>query len=52
MKKTKIKIKHQLEKTDHDFWVENPNRLSVEEIEEIKLEMGVQMVFVRGKLYK
>ena len=52
MKKTKITIKHQLEKSDHHFLVMDPNKLSLEEIEKIKIEMRVTMVFVNGKLYK
>jgi hypothetical protein len=52
MKKTKITIKHQLEKSDHHFLVMDPNKLSCEEVEYIKMEMGIQMVFVNGKLYK
>jgi hypothetical protein len=52
MKKTKIKITHQLEKTIHHFWVLDPNKLTSEEVEYIKIEMGVTMVFVNGKLYK
>ncbi len=43
---------HQLEKTVHYFFVVDPNNLSNEEVENIKIEMGVQMVFVHGKLYK
>ena len=52
MKKTKIEITHQLEKTVHHFWVVDPKKLSREEIEFIKTEMGVTMVFVDGRLYK
>jgi hypothetical protein len=52
MKKTKIEITHQLEKTVHYFWVVDPNKLSNEEVEFIKMEMGVTMVFVNGRLYK
>ncbi len=52
MKKTRIKITHQLEKTIHHFLVVNPNKLSTEEVERIREKMGVDMVFVNGKLYK
>lgn len=52
MKKTRIKITHQLEKTINHFLVVNPNKLSTEEVERIKEKMGVDMVFVNGKLYK
>ena len=52
MKKTKIEITHQLEKTVHHFWVMDPKKLSREEVEFIKMEMEVIMVFVQGRLYK
>lgn len=52
MKKTRIKITHQLEKSVHHFLVVNPNKLTREEVERIKEKMGVEMVFVNGKLYK
>ena len=52
MKKTKIAITHQLEKTQHHFMVVNPDKLNSSEVEKIKNEMGVEMVFVNGKLYK
>ncbi len=51
-KKTTITITHQLEKTVHHFWVVDPDKLSNEEVEFIKMEMGVTMVFVNGRLYK
>jgi hypothetical protein len=52
MKKTKISITHQLEKTKHHFMVINPNKLNTSEVERIKNVMGVEMVFVTGRLYK
>lgn len=52
MKKTRITITHQLEKTQHHFMVENPDKLTSSEVEKIKEEMAVEMVFVNGKLYK
>jgi hypothetical protein len=52
MKKTRITITHQLEKSQHHFMVVNPDKLSSSEVERIKLEMGVEMVFVNGRLYK
>lgn len=52
MKKVRIEITHQLEKTVHYFFVVDPKKLSSEEVESIKTEMGVIMVFVHGKLYK
>jgi hypothetical protein len=52
MKKTRISITHQIEKTQHHFMVVNPDKLSSLEVDRIKKEMGVEMVFVNGKLYK
>jgi hypothetical protein len=52
MKKTRITIAHQLEKTEHHFMVVNPDKLTSSEVDRIKREMGVEMVFVNGKLYK
>ena len=52
MKKTRITIVHQLEKTQHHFMVVNPYKLTSSEVERIKKEMGVDMVFVNGSLYK
>jgi hypothetical protein len=52
MKKVRIEITHQLEKRVHIFWVADPNKLSNEEVEYIKMEMGVTMVFVNGRMYK
>ena len=52
MKKVKIKITHQLEKTEYEFLVVNPDKLTSVEVEHIKLEMGVSVLFVNGKLYK
>lgn len=52
MKKTKITITHQLEKTQHHFMVVNPDKLTSSEVERIKMVMGVEIVFVNGKLYK
>jgi hypothetical protein len=52
MKKTRITITHQLEKTKHHFMVVNPDNLSSFEVERIKNVMGVEMVFVNGRLYK
>lgn len=51
MEKTRITITHNLEKIQYHFMVLNPNKLSTSEVEMIKLEMGVEMVFVNGKLY-
>ena len=52
MKKTRIEITHQIEKTKHVFYVINPNNLNDFEVERIKQGMGVIMIFVNGKLYK
>jgi hypothetical protein len=52
MKKTRISITHNLEKTHHHFMVENPDKLTCMEVDRIKNEMGVEMVFVSGRLYK
>jgi hypothetical protein len=52
MKKTRITITHQIEKTQHHFMVVNPDELSSSEVDRIKKVMGVELVFVKGKLYK
>jgi hypothetical protein len=52
MKKTRITITHQLEKTQHHFMFVNPNKLTNSEVDRIKKVMVVEMVFVNGKLYK
>ncbi len=52
MKKTRITISHQLEKNQHHFMVVNPDKLTSSEVDRIKKAMGVEMVFVNGKLYK
>lgn len=48
----KIKITHQIEKTVHNFLVENPDKLKPIEVEKIKLKMGVDSLFVNGKYYR
>jgi len=52
MKKTRITITHQLEKTKHTFLVVNPYKLSRIESERIMAKMNVEMLFVNGRLYK
>ena len=52
MKKTKIAITHQLEKTQHHFMVINPEKLTSSEVEKIKKVMGVEVLFINGRLYK
>jgi hypothetical protein len=51
MKKTRITITHQIEKIQHHFMVWNPDRLTSFEVEKIKKIMGIEMVFVNGRLY-
>ena len=52
MKKTRIEITHQIEKTKHVFYVINPDKLNSFELQRIKKGMGVAMIFVNRKLYK
>lgn len=52
MKKTRITIMHQVEKTQHYFMVVNPDKLTSSEVVRIKKVMGVEMVVVNGRLYK
>ncbi len=52
MKKTRISITHQLEKTQHHFMVLNPDKLTSAEVDRIKKAMRVEMVFVNRRLYK
>ena len=52
MKKLRIEITHQVEKTKHHFMVVDPDKLNSSEVERIKNVMGVEMVFVNGRLYK
>jgi hypothetical protein len=52
MKKTRITITHQLEKSQYHYMVVNPDKLTSLEVDRIKNEMGVEMVFVNGRLYK
>ena len=50
MKITKIEITHQVEKTKYHFMVVNPDKLTCSEFEWIKNAMGVEMLFVNGRL--
>ena len=52
MKKTRITITHQIEKTQHHFMVGNLDKLTSLEVDSIKKVMGVEMEFVNGRLYK
>ena len=51
MAKKKINITHQLEKTKHSFLVENPEKLSQQEVNRICSKMGVTSLFVNSKMY-
>ncbi len=50
MKNTRISITHNLEKTQHHFMVGNPDKLTSSEVDMIKKEMDVEMVFINGRL--
>lgn len=52
MKKTRIIITHQIEKTLHHFMVVNPDKLNSSEVNKIKKTMGVEVVLVNGRMYK
>jgi hypothetical protein len=52
MKKSKITITHQLEKTKHVFLVQDQNRLTQKEKERIMVKMNVDMLFINGRIYK
>jgi hypothetical protein len=51
MKKTRITITHQIEKTQHRFMVENSDKLTRSEVDRIKKVMGVEMVFANGNFF-
>lgn len=51
MKKTRIKITHQIDKSVHHFLVVDPNKLSCDEVNRICEKMGATSLFVNGKLY-
>lgn len=52
MKKTRITITHNLEKTQHHFVVENTDKLTSSEVDRIKKAIVVEILFVNGRLYK
>ena len=52
MKKTRITITHQLEKTKHTFLVIDPDKLSQIEKGRIMAKMNVEMLFINGRLYR
>ena len=51
MKKSKIYITHQLEKTKHSFLVKNPDSLTPEEVNRICQKMGVTTLLINGRMY-
>ena len=51
MKKSKITITHQLEKTKHVFMVQDPNRLTQKEKDRIMYKMNVEILLINGRLY-
>jgi hypothetical protein len=51
MKKTRIKITHQLDKTVHHFLVLDPNSLTKNEVKRICDKMNVTALFINGKYY-
>lgn len=48
----KIKITHQVDKTVHHFIVLNKRELTKIEVDKICKKMGVEVLFVEGKIYK
>lgn len=52
MKKTKIKITHQIDKTVYHFFVVDPDRLTTDEVKRICQEMNVTSLFINGTLYR
>ena len=52
MKKARITITHQLEKTKHVFLVQDPNRLTKKEKERIMIKINVEMLLLQGKLHQ
>ena len=47
----RVTIKHQMEKTYHTFKVQDENNLSLNEVKRICDRMGVDMLFINGKIY-
>ena len=52
MKKIRIIITHQLEKTKHVFMVQDSNRLTQKEKDRIMSKMNIEMLLINGRLYK
>jgi hypothetical protein len=52
MPKKKIIITRQLEKTQHTFLIENPEKLAPEVVQRICDTMNVTSIFVSGKMYR
>tara|TARA_B100000508_G_scaffold138385_1_gene134327 strand:+ start:9100 stop:9258 length:159 start_codon:yes stop_codon:yes gene_type:complete len=48
----KIKIKHQVDGDYYEFEVEDPKKLTKNEVIHICAQMGVQALFVEGKYYR
>lgn len=46
-----IKITHQSEKTEHQFKVVNPDKLTQAEVKRICRKMAVTALFINGKFY-
>ncbi len=51
MKKTRIKITHQIDKTVHHFLVVDPKNLTSAEVKRICDKMNVTALFVNGRMY-
>lgn len=49
---TRIMITHQLEKTKHEFLIQDPNRLNQKGKDRIMAKMNVEILFVNVRLYK
>lgn len=52
LKKTRITITHQLEKTKHHFLVVNPDNLTFLEVNRIKKAIVFEIVIMNGRFYK
>ena len=52
MKKKKITITHQLDKTIHTFSVTNPDSITKEEVSKICEEMNVTALLINGRYYR
>jgi hypothetical protein len=52
MKKTKILITHQEDKTFHKFKVLDESKLTTKEVKRICVKMNVKAIFIKGKYYE